>query len=74
MIRSTHLRWKASSPTANTSSSRSTSARTCAAIEKPSRISIPDEYVRTGKSMNRSSSENATISSKRPSSSRRFKP
>ena len=35
------------------------------AIAKPSRMCIPDEYVRTGRSMNRSSSANATISSSR---------
>ena len=35
----------------------------CAATEKPSRMYIPDEYVRTGRSMNCSSSANETISS-----------
>ena len=33
------------------------------ATENPSRMNIPDEYVRTGRSMNRSSSANETISS-----------
>ena len=58
-----HLRWNCSSPTANTSSSSSTSASMCAATENPSRMNMPDEYVRTGRSMNRSSSANETISS-----------
>ena len=35
----------------------------CAATEKPSRMYIPEEYVRTGRSMKRSSSAKATISS-----------
>jgi hypothetical protein len=58
-----HLRWKSSSPTANTSSSSRTSASMCAATEKPSLMYMPEEYVRTGRSMKRSSSANATISS-----------
>ena len=60
-----HLRWNASSPTANTSSSSRMSASTCTAIANPSRMCIPDEYVRTGRSMKLSSSANATISSSR---------
>ena len=36
-----HLRWKASSPTASTSSMSSTSASRCAAIAKPSRRNMP---------------------------------
>ena len=44
-----HLRWKLSSPTAKTSSRSSASASRKAAIEKPRRIVIPEEYVRTGK-------------------------
>ncbi len=35
----------------------------CAATENPSRMYIPEEYVRTGRSMNRSSSAKETISS-----------
>ena len=68
-IRSTHFRWKASSPTANTSSSSRMSASTLTAIEKPSRMYMPPEYVRTGRSMKRSSSLNSTISSNRRSTS-----
>ena len=41
------------------------SASRNAAIAKPSRIVIPDEYVRTGRSIAFSSSANATISSNR---------
>ena len=41
------------------------SASRNAAIAKPRRIVIPDEYVRTGRSIAFSSSANATISSKR---------
>ncbi len=41
------------------------SASRCAAIAKPSRMYIPDEYVRTGRSIACSSSAKATISSKR---------
>ena len=66
-IRASHLRWKASSPTASTSSMSSTSASRCAAIEKPRRRNIPDEYVATGASMKSPSSENATIASRRSS-------
>ena len=40
---SKHLRWKEASPTASTSSTRSTSASTWIATEKPSRTLIPDE-------------------------------
>ena len=47
-----HLRWKASSPTAKTSSSRRMSASTFVATEKPSRMYMPAEYVRIGRSMN----------------------
>ena len=64
-MRPKHLRWNASSPTANTSSSSRMSASRNAAIAKPRRIVIPDEYVRTGRSIACSSSANATISSKR---------
>ena len=39
------------------------SAFRCEAIANPSRMYIPDEYVRTGRSMKRSSSANSTISS-----------
>ena len=46
-----HLRWNSSSPTANTSSRSSTSASICAATANPSRMYMPDEYVRTGRSM-----------------------
>ena len=45
-----------------------------AATAKPSRMYIPDEYVRTGLSMNRSSSAKATISSKRSSIVLRLRP
>ena len=73
-ILSKHLRWNAASPTAKTSSSSSTSASRCDATEKPSRMNIPDEYVRTGTSMKSSSSANATISSKRSRMYARFSP
>ena len=69
-----HLRWKASSPTAKTSSSRRMSASRCAAIAKPSRMYIPEEYVRTGRSIARSSSAKATISSKRSRICARLRP
>ena len=39
----THRCWKASSPTASTSSIRRTSGSTVTAIAKPSRMYIPDE-------------------------------
>jgi hypothetical protein len=39
------------------------SALRCAAIAKPSRMYMPEEYVRTGRSMKRSSSVNSMISS-----------
>ena len=42
-IRSKHLSWKATSPTASTSSIRSTSGSTWMATEKPSRMNIPEE-------------------------------
>ena len=64
-MRPKHFRWNASSPTAKTSSSRRMSASRNAAIANPSRIVIPDEYVRTGRSIAFSSSAKATISSKR---------
>ena len=66
-MRASHLRWKASSPTASTSSMSSTSASRCAAIEKPRRRNMPDEYVATGASMKSPSSENAMIASRRSS-------
>ena len=40
---SSHLRWKASSPTASTSSTSSTSGSTLMATEKPSRTYMPEE-------------------------------
>ena len=40
---SLHLRWKASSPTASTSSTSRTSGSTLMATEKPSRTYMPDE-------------------------------
>ena len=69
-----HFRWKFSSPTAKTSSSRSTSAWRNAAIANPSRIAIPLEYVRTGRSIACSTSANATISSNRSRISDRLQP
>ena len=50
------------------------SASRNAAIEKPRRIVIPDEYVRTGRSIAFSSSAKATISSKRSRISARRSP
>ena len=50
------------------------SASRNAAIAKPRRIVIPDEYVRTGRSIACSSSANATISSKRSRMSAAAKP
>lgn len=41
----------------------STSGSSTAATEKPSRIAMPDEYVRSGSSMKSPSSANSTISS-----------
>ena len=66
-MRASHLRWNASSPTASTSSISSTSASRCAAIEKPRRRNMPDEYVATGASMKSPSSENSMIASIRAS-------
>ena len=45
-----------------------------AAIEKPSRMYIPAEYVRTGTSIKRSSSAKATISSNFSDTYLRFRP
>ena len=73
-MRPKHFRWNASSPTANTSSRSRVSASRNAAMAKPSRIVIPDEYVRTGRSIACSSSANATISSKRVRISERRSP
>src|SRR5262249_57053488 len=73
-ILSRHLRVKASSPTARTSSMRRTSGSTWMATAKPSRMYMPEEYVFTGASMKRSSSAKATISSKRSSTCRRLSP
>ena len=42
-MRSKHLSWKATSPTASTSSSSSTCGATWTATEKPSRMYMPDE-------------------------------
>ena len=42
-IRSMHLRWKRSSPTASTSSTTSTSGSTFTATAKPRRTYMPDE-------------------------------
>ena len=50
------------------------SASRNAAIAKPRRIVMPDEYVRTGRSIACSSSANATISSKRCLISARRRP
>ena len=63
-IRPKHFCWNASSPTASTSSSSSTSGLTCIATENPSRMYIPDEYVRTGTCAKSSSSANPRISSR----------
>ncbi len=71
---SVHLCWKASSPTASTSSTSSTSGSTLIAIENPSRICMPDEYVRRGSSIASSSSAKATMASKRRLSSARVRP
>ena len=73
-MRPKHLRWKASSPTASTSSSSSTSGLTWEAIANASRIDMPLEYVRTGMSMKSGSSAKATISSNRASTSRSERP
>ncbi len=62
-----HLAWKFASPTANISSINKTSASTLIATENAKRIYIPEEYVRTGLSINCSSSLNVIISSRRSS-------
>ena len=73
-ILSRHLRVKASSPTASTSSMSRTSGSTWMATAKPSRAYMPEEYVFTGASMKRSSSAKATMSWKRSWTSRRLRP
>ena len=50
------------------------SASMCDAIAKPSRMYIPDEYVRTGRSMKRSSSVNSMMSSRESRIFERFIP
>ena len=70
----THRCWKASSPTARTSSIRRTSGSTVTAIANPSRMYIPDEYVLTGLSTKASRPANATISSNRARISARVRP
>jgi len=64
-MRSRQRRWKASSPTASTSSISRMSGSTCAATLNPRRTSIPLEYRFSGVSMNRPSSAKSTISSNR---------
>ena len=63
-IRPWHFCWKASSPTASTSSSSRMSGWMCIATEKPRRRYMPDEYVLTAWSANSSSSAKAMISSR----------
>ena len=50
------------------------SAWMCAATANPSRMYIPDEYVRTGRSITVLSSANATISSNSSPIRRRLRP
>jgi hypothetical protein len=61
LIFAKHLCWKYSSPTARTSSTRSTSGSTWIATANPRRAYIPDEYVFTGASKKRPMSANSSI-------------
>ena len=68
-----HLRWKAASPTASTSSTIRISGSRCAATANASRTYIPLEYRLTGVSMNVATPEKSTMSSNlRRISSRRM--
>ena len=71
---SRHRFWNVTSPTASTSSMISSRGSTLIATENARRTYMPDEYVFTGWSMNVSSPEKATISSKRAAMSRRPMP
>jgi hypothetical protein len=68
------LTWKPASPTASASSTMKMSGLRCEAIAKPSRSSIPDEYIFTGRSSTSASSAKSTIASKRSRISARDMP